>query len=181
MYKRKQVRKDAKLMNLSEEELDVMWRFRHPEEGGTVLGYEEILVEIPLRYGFTVSSLDTLSRFYVWLEDKRRWEEAAERAEEAKLRRAKEDPQSSLEELEAYGQIVFTSEVIKNKDPLNFARLRKLRLQEKAVENDSRRIALLEAKEARLDYAEAKAKELKAGGGLSAETLEVIEKQLKLL
>jgi hypothetical protein len=39
----------------------------------------------------------------------------------------------------------------------------------------------LVSKARRLDALEAKAREITQGGGLSAETLEVIEKQLKLL
>lgn len=46
---------------------------------------------------------------------------------------------------------------------------------------DDRKLKMLEAKAARLDEMEAKAKELKQGGGLSAETLEMLEKQLKIL
>lgn len=54
-------------------------------------------------------------------------------------------------------------------------------IKAQAGARDSRKLAMLEKKASRLDALEAKAREITAGGGLSAETLEVIEKQLKLL
>lgn len=54
-------------------------------------------------------------------------------------------------------------------------------LKKMASGRDDRKLVMLEKKAARMDALEAKVKEMKAGGGLSAETLEVIEKQLKLL
>lgn len=46
---------------------------------------------------------------------------------------------------------------------------------------EERKLAMLEAKAKRLDALEAKAREIRAEGGLSIETLEMLEKQLKLL
>jgi hypothetical protein len=66
-------------------------------------------------------------------------------------------------------------------DPKTVERFLKVMLKDKTLDLDARKVSLLEAKANRLDALEAKAKEMKAGGGLSAETLEVIEKQLKLL
>jgi len=60
-------------------------------------------------------------------------------------------------------------------------RMFRLLLKSRDQEVDRRKLALLETKAKRLDALEAKAKEITAGGGLSAETLDVIEKQLKLL
>jgi hypothetical protein len=54
-------------------------------------------------------------------------------------------------------------------------------IKAQAGQRDSRKLAMLEAKADRMDALEAKAREITQGGGLSAETLEVIEKQLKLL
>lgn len=198
----KEIRSDAKLKNLPAEALEDLWRFRNPEEGGTKLTLEEIAVEIPLRYGFTVS-LSTLSEFYSWLRQKKRVEAAAERANQAKLKYAEMNPGAALEELQTVGQFIFTSETMENGDVLNFARLRKLWLQEKAVaqkdqiiaqkdraldqqdktiEQNNRRITLLETA-----AAEAKAKLLaltssaQSRGGLTPETLKQIEEAAGLL
>jgi len=62
-----------------------------------------------------------------------------------------------------------------------FVALEKLRIQERQVNQDERKLKMLESKAARLDAMEAKAREIKQAGGLSAETLEMLEKQLKLL
>lgn len=54
-------------------------------------------------------------------------------------------------------------------------------IRAQAGQRDSRKLAMLEAKAKRLDALEAKAREIRAEGGLSEETLEMLEKQLKLL
>lgn len=68
-----------------------------------------------------------------------------------------------------------------NSDPEEARKWMETLIKAQAGQRDTRKLAMLEAKAARMDALEAKAKEIKAGGGLSAETLEVIEKQLKLL
>lgn len=68
-----------------------------------------------------------------------------------------------------------------NADPEQSRKWMETLIKAQAGARDSRKIAMLEAKASRMDALEAKAKEITAGGGLSAETLEVIEKQLKLL
>lgn len=54
-------------------------------------------------------------------------------------------------------------------------------LKLRGQEANERKLALYEAKARRLDEIEAKAKSLKEGGGLSDETLEMLEQKLKLL
>jgi len=127
MSQDKEIRSDAKLKNLPAEALEDLWRFRNPEEGGEKLTLEAIAVEIPLRYGFTVS-LSTLSEFYAWLRLKRRMDAARERADQAKAELAK-DPNVTLEELERVAQTVFTAEAIEAKDINGYVSLAKLRLQ----------------------------------------------------
>ena len=175
----KEIRADAKLKNLPEDSLEELWRFRYPEEGGEKMTLEAIAVEVPLRYGFTVS-LSTLSEFYSWLRLKKRMDAAADRAQQAKLELAK-DPDMSPEDLERVGQVIFTNEALEAGNVKAYAQLVRLGLQRKALEIDARKLKLLEKKASRLDELEAKAKELKQGGGLSAETLEMLEKQLKIL
>jgi hypothetical protein len=176
----KEIRSDAKLKNLPAEALEDLWRFRNPEEGGTKLPLEEIAVEIPLRYGFTVS-LSTLSEFYSWLRQKKRVEAAAERASQARLQLAK-DPDMTPEGLRKVGQMIFTSEMIEGGDVKAFVELVKLQLQAQALEINARKLKLLED-----SAAEAKAKLLaltssaQSRGGLTPETLKQIEEAAGLL
>lgn len=176
-------REDAKLKKRAYDDrtfADEMWRFQHPEEGGSKVTYEAILVHLRTVYQIE-SSLGALSDFYPWLDGMRRFQAAAAAADEAKRRRLEQEPGIELKELEEFGQFVFTNETIQNRDTLNFVRLKKLRATEAKLAQDERKIALLEAKAAKLDEMEAKAKELKQGGGLSEEALELLEKQLKIL
>lgn len=73
-------------------------------------------------------------------------------------------------------------------DPKQVSNLVKLLLDSKKQELANKQLGLDQAKfdlfkrkADRLDEIEAKAKELQAAGGMSAETLEIVEKQLKLL
>lgn len=68
-----------------------------------------------------------------------------------------------------------------NSDPEDSRKWMETLIKAQAGQRDSRKLAMLEAKAAQLDALEAKAKELKRGGGLSAETLDMLEKQLKIL
>lgn len=66
-------------------------------------------------------------------------------------------------------------------DPGAVARLVKVLLVHQKQSLEERKVALLEAKAKRLEELEEKAKTLVRGGGLSPETLAVLETQLKLL
>ena len=175
-----QIKSNAKLKNLPPEALEDMWRFRHPEDGGKVLPYEEILVALPGMFDGLTSSLGALSEFYSWLTLKRRIDAAAERAAQVRLELAK-DSSITPDDVERIAQTIFTSETMESGDIKSFVALATLRLNRQRVDQDERRLVLLESKAARLDELEAKAKVLKAGGGLSAETLEMLEKQLRIL
>lgn len=175
----KEIRSDAKLKNLPADALEELWRFRYPEEEGKKLSYEGILVELESSYSVT-SSMGALSEFYSWLRLKRRIESAAERAQQVRFELAK-DSSITPDDLERVAQTVFTSESLSDGDVKSYVALATLRLHQKRTDLDERRLILVEAKAKRLDELEAKAKELKAGGGLSEETLEMLEKQLKLL
>ncbi|BCU75997.1 hypothetical protein [Luteolibacter sp. LG18] len=144
-------RPDAKLQNLSDEEHEVLWRFRHPEKGGKKLKLDAILVEIPLRYGFTVA-LSTLSDFYRWLAFRRRIAEAKRRANQAKAELAN-DPSITPEELDRVAQIVFTSEATENLDIKGYVALAKLRLakEKHSLERQKLELATKTKLEAGLD------------------------------
>lgn len=66
-------------------------------------------------------------------------------------------------------------------DPESVRKWMETLIKAQSSQRDDRKLSLLEAKAARMDALEAKAQELKQGGGLSAETLEMLEKQLKIL
>jgi hypothetical protein len=179
-------RADAKLQNLPEEALQDLWRFRHPEEDGQKLTLEAIAAEVPRLYGFSVS-LSSLHGFYRWLEVKRRIDQRADLVNQLKQDLAK-DPETSEEQIRKAGQRLFMAEGILEKDHKIFSDMvkigqneTKLRQNEARIGLDKRKLAIIEAKAARMDALENKVREIKAGGGLSAETLDVIEKQLKLL
>lgn len=176
----KEIRSDAKLKNLPPQALEDLWRFRNPEEDGEKLPLEAILVEVPLRFGFTCS-LSSLSEFYKWLRLKRRMESAAERASQARLALAK-DPAMSPEMLARVGQMVFTAETIEDGNVKAYVELVKLQLQARSLEINARKLKLLEdsAKEAKARLT-ALTNAAKSNGGLTPETLRQIEEAAGLL
>jgi hypothetical protein len=150
-----------------------MWRFRHPEEGGEKLTLEAILVEVPLRYGITVGSLDTLSRFYRWLKLKRDFAAKRDAITQIKEEMAK-DPSIAPEQIERAGRVMFLADSYVEKNAKVFASMmkigqtdksldqrdkqlrqrdREISQREKLVEQAERRVRLLEAKAAKADEA----------------------------
>jgi hypothetical protein len=121
-------RADAKLQNLPEEELLVLWSFRNPEPGGKKLKFSAIQAEIPLRYGFTVSG-STLSQFYSWLKIWKRWRDAQAFAMQARSELAK-DPTISDEELDRFAERVLKAEAAVTKDVKGYVSLRRMKLAE---------------------------------------------------
>lgn len=181
----KEIRADAKLKNLHAEALEDLWRFRNPEEGGEKLTLEAIAVEVPLRYGFTVS-LSTLSEFYAWLRVERRLSSRAALADQLKLELAK-DPDLTEDQIQRAGQRLFIAESIIEKDARVFADLvkigqneRRLAQNDEKIGLDKRKLAMLEKKAAFYDAVKEKAKD--AGtGGVTAEQMEDIERRLKMM
>lgn len=145
-----------------------MWRFRHPEDGGEKLTLEAILVECPLRYGITVGSLDTLSRFYRFLKLRRESQEKRDAINQIKAEMAK-DPDITPEQIEKAGRVMFLTDSYVKKDAKVFGSMMKigqngkkldqndkrLKQTDKSLEHDARRLAILEAKAAKADKAEA--------------------------
>lgn len=150
-----------------------MWRFRHPEEGGEKLTLEAILVEVPLRYGIVVHSLDTLSRFYRWLKVRRDFQAKRDAISQIKAEMAK-DPSISPEQIEKAGRVMFLTDSYVEKDAKVFASMMKigqtdkslaqrdkqlkqrdkeLTQREKLVEQAERKLQILEAKAAKADEA----------------------------
>jgi hypothetical protein len=184
----KEIRADAKLKNLPPAVLDELWRMRHPveeqadaEEGEEpkVFKYVEILVWLKETHGVD-SSLGALSGFYAWLRMERRFRRAEEVADQVRQELVKGNTYTA-EDIEREAQRVFTAEALEFGDVKAFVALAKLRLENRRLDQDERRLVMLEEKERRLDAMESKAKELKNRGGLTAETLAILEKELNLL
>lgn len=200
----KETRADAKLQTIAEQDdqfAEDMWRFRYPEKGGKKLTFAAILVEVPLRCGFTVS-LSSLSNFYAWLKLRRRFQEKQRTIEQIKAELAR-DPEISEEQVEKAGRVMFMTEGIVEKDAKVFGNMVKIghgrvkldqndklidqkdktiKQKDKVISQGERRVRLLEEA-----AAEAKAKILalttsaKSAGGLTPETLKQIEEAAGLL
>jgi hypothetical protein len=174
----KEVRADAKLKNLPADVLDTLWRLRNPEEDGEKLTLEAVLVELKNTQGIEVS-ISTLSEFYKWLRFKRRME-SGRRITDQVMEQMRRDPSMTLDQMHAAAQFVFTNATMDEDDPKTYIALAKLRLDAEKVKNDQRRIRLLEDNAA---SAKAKLETLAKDnkGGLTAETLKVIEEAAGLL
>jgi hypothetical protein len=171
----------AKVKNLPDDDQETLWLLMHPTDT-TAPPYtlEAALVHLQEEHGIECA-LSTLSEWHSWYALKKRMENAQARANQAKLEWLKENPEASPDELEKLGQMVFTAESIEGGNIKGFVALMRERSRRKALDIDSEKLAILKRKADRLDELEAKAKELKQGGGLTAETIEMLEQKLKLL
>lgn len=112
----------AKLKNLSAEDLDFLWTQRFKEDGRVNKTLGKILVEIPLRYGVTVS-IGVLSQFYDWLAYKRECDADKAAAEASKEEWLVKHPDATKEELMDVGDIQFLARAIRNGDDEAHVRL----------------------------------------------------------
>ena len=172
---------NAKIKMLPDDAQEALWRLLHPDDKDTPpYTLVDVLVHLKEDHGVECA-LSTLSEWHSWYALGRRMENAQARADQAKLEWLRENPNASPDELEKLGQMVFTAETIEGGNVKGFVALMRERSRRKALEIDSAKLAILQRKADRLDELEAKAKEMKAGGGLTAETIEMLEKKLKLL
>ena len=195
MRAEKLIRADAKLKNLPEEDLQTLWRLRHPESGGEVMTLEAIAVEVQSKWGISIA-ISSLSSFYTWLEVRRRMEAQADLAEQLKLELAK-NPDVSDETIKRAGQKLFMSEGILTKNAKVFADMviigqndvklkqndQKIGLRRTIVELDKQKFALLERRARAADEAAEQMKLLKAGGKLmpDAERTAILDKMDEIL
>jgi len=147
----KDTRADAKLKNLSEEDLEFLWIMRNPSDDGDKVKLEDVRVYCQNELGVTVS-LSTLHEFYSWLSLKKRMEAAQARAEQTRMEMLK-DSTISAADVERVAQAVFTAESLDAGNVAAYVALAKLRLQSRALDQDERRIELLEKKAAQADAA----------------------------
>lgn len=180
MSTHKKPRADSKLKNLPEADQDALWQLMHPADAETqAWTLEAVGGHVFDTYQISVAP-STLSEWHSWYSLKRRMDAASERANQTAIELAK-NSDLTPEDIERVAQTVFTAETLEAGNVKGYVALAKLRLASRALDHDARKLAIIEAKALRLDALEAKAKELKQGGGLTAETLELLEKQLKLL
>ncbi len=164
----KEVRADAKLKNLSQEMLDVLWRYRNPEDDGEKLTLEAVLVELKNTQGIEVS-LSTLSEFYKWLRFKRRME-SGRRVTDQVMEEMRKDPSMTVDRMNEAAHFVFTHATLDDDDPQTYIALTKLKLEAEKVRNDARKIKLLEDKARAFDQAQEKIKQLRDAKGSVDET-----------
>ena len=154
------------MKNLPTEMLETLWRLRNPEEDGKKSTFVEVLAW--LKEQGIDSSLGALSEFYSWLKLKRRIESAAERATQVRMELAK-DSTINPDDLERIAQTVFTAETIEGGDVESYVKLATLNLNRRRVDQDERKLKLLEAKAAKLDAMETAINAINADKNLTPE------------
>lgn len=173
----KEIRADAKLKSLSQATRDELWRMRYPEEDGEKVKFTAILAW--LKHTFALeSSLASLSDFYAWERMARRIQHAKDRAEQVRMEMAK-DSNITPDDLERVAQSVFTAETLAEGDIKNYVALATLRLNRQRVNQDERKLELLEKKAAFADAVKQAAEA--SAGGITAEQMAEIERKLKLM
>jgi hypothetical protein len=183
-------RSDAKLKTLPEDIQAEMWRMRttpvdadgspcKPSEGAPMTQAEvlEWLEDVHRVH----SSAGAFSAWESWYGTQRTVGNTKQQTLDLMEALRSKHPEASEEEILEMGQMWFSLRSMETGDAKIFEKMYRLRLLRKSSEMDSRKLALLEAKAKRLDELESKAKALRSGGGLTPETLEMLEKQLKLL
>ncbi|WP_193214945.1 hypothetical protein [Luteolibacter marinus] len=173
---------NAKVKNLPEADQETLWLLLHPTDKETPpCTLEAAMVHLQEEFGVECA-LSTFSEWHSWYSLKKRMEKAASRAQQATLEFAQDHPDATPDDLEKYGQMIFTAESIEHGDAKTFTALVRERSRRMALELDRRKLVLLEAA-----AAEAKAKlaaitqKAKSKGGLTAETLAEIEEAAGLL
>lgn len=160
MSRDKEIRADAKLKNLSKEIQEDLWRMRNPEEGGEKVTFEAILVWLESEHGVS-SSLGALSGFFSWLRLEKRFERAGSIADQVREELAKGE-EYSAEDIERVAQRIFTAEAMDGGDIQSFVALARLRLENRKLDHDARRLVMLEAKVAKQEAAEAAMKAIQS-------------------
>lgn len=171
----KEIRADAKLLNLSLEMQDILWRYRNPEDDGEKLSLDAVLVVLKQEHGIEVS-ISTLSYFYKRLRFKRGIAAAKERAEQARLELA-QSGELDIDAIEQVAQGVFTAQMTDDGNVKAFLALREIKLLERQVADkekrtalDERKMKLLEDKARAFDQAQDKIKQLRDAKGSVDET-----------
>ncbi|MEM1083234.1 MAG: hypothetical protein AAGI48_03860 [Verrucomicrobiota bacterium] len=139
--------------------------------------------EIPLRHGFTVSA-GSFSEWERWFALELEFQEAAAQADQF-AEQLLANPDLDPEKVKQAAQIIFTARSVKNDDGKLFTRLAALdlRKEDQQLRRDQfeEMKAAKEAAERKAEEARKSLKDRKAAGGLSDESLELIERTLGML
>lgn len=169
----KKVRPEAKIKTLPDEVQATLWELLHvPMEGKEKpMTYVEARAWLLQEHEVQTSN-GALSDWFSWYGLRLRTERKKAVIDEAIAELAKSDPNKTLEELQAFGQVLFTSESIENGDGKTFTEVWRAsekaltrkqakeqaeldrQLRERALELDARKVAILEKKAAIADAAE---------------------------
>lgn len=168
----KKVRPEAKIKTLPDEVQATLWELLTVAMDGREKPMTYVEARAWLLNGQGVETSNAaLSDWYSWYGLRLRTERQKAVSEHAVLELAKADPTKTLEELQAFGQVVFTSEAIEEKDAKAFAEVWRASekaltrkqakeqaeldrvLREKALDLDARKVAILEAKAKQADEA----------------------------
>ena len=144
--------------------------------------YEAALPIVRKSFGVATSA-GALSAFFAWYPLSRRLEQAKSFADQLKDSLAK-NPALNLdaEKLSTVAQVAFEAQAVQEQNPKLFMGLRKLRQKDADIALQAKNTELrLRQYEAKIEAARSALEKAKTKGGLSAETRELIEQQLKLL
>lgn len=128
----KKVRPEAKIKTLPDEVQATLWELLHvPMEGKEKpMTYVEARAWLLADHGVETSNA-ALSEWFSWYGLRLRTERRKAIVQEAMEELAKSDPTKSLEDLQAFGQVLFTSESIEDRDAKAFTEV--WRASEKAL------------------------------------------------
>jgi hypothetical protein len=171
----KKPRGDAKLKNLAPEKRKALYELLQQHT------LDEVVVL--LRSDGIHTGTRALSEFYSWYPLSQHLEQASTFASSLRTQLA-QDPRlkDKAAELAEFAQIAFEARAIQSQNSEEFLALKKTRLKEREVTlNESKHEKALREEKAKNDAAKSALEKAKSKGGLSAETLALIEEQLKLL
>lgn len=172
----KKQRSDAKLKSLPAEQQAVLFQLLQQKS------LEEARGRIAKDLGIQ-TSVRALSEFFAWYPLSRRLEQAATFADQLKAQLASLPQwQGRAAELEQLAQIAFETQAVQEQDPELFIALKKRRQKDAEIALSSRKHDLaLRQYEEKIAAARASLEKARSKGGLSKETLQLIEEQLRLL
>jgi hypothetical protein len=176
MSLRSKPRADAKLKTLPPEIQEAIFKLLQRASYAKAVGM--------IRQQFDVETSPAgLSAFFSWYPFSRRLEQHATLADQIKQQIAA-NPALGLdaEKVTAIAQIAFEAQAVQEQDPTLYIGLRKLRQKDADLALQSKNQELrLKQYEDKISAAKASLEKAKGKGGVSKETLELIEQQLKLL
>lgn len=131
---------NAKLKTLPEEQQAEIYALFTATEDRPAKSLDEVAAMLGV-------SRDTVWRWQQWYALRSRMEAAKATAEQVRMEFLKDNPDADPADAERAAQFAFTAETLHNGNVKAFVALAKLRLEQRKVAVDERKLALLEAKE----------------------------------